>query len=106
MIDIFINMEDMFETYEAIFEIYVEDKLNNKHTIQAPKEIIMANFLQTAQQIQKDKRPLRIKMIVPNVIWDEFENKQKVLNNSLEYSNDAMAIWEENNIGKNQSENN
>lgn len=99
-------MEDMFETYEAIFEIYVEDKLNNKQTIQAPKEIIMANFLQTAQQIQKDKRPLRIKMIVPNVIWDEFENKQKVLNNSLEYSNDAMAIWEENNIGKNQSENN
>jgi hypothetical protein len=95
----------MFETYEVTFEVYVEDKLNNKQTMQAPKEILTANFLQTAQQIQRDKRPIKFKMIVPNIIWDEFEGKQKILNNGLEYSNDAMVIWEENNIGKNQSVN-
>lgn len=92
----FINMEDMFETYDVTFEVYIEDKLSNRQTMQAPKEIIIANFLQTAQQIQKEKRPIRFKMIVPNIIWDEFEQKQRVLNNSVEYSNDAMVIWEEN----------
>ena len=91
-------MGDMFETYEVTFEVYVEDKLNNRQTMQAPKEIIITNFLQTAQQIQKDKRPIRFKMIRQDVIWDEFEKKQKVLNNSVEYSNDAMVIWEENNM--------
>jgi len=89
-------MEDMFETYDVTFEVYIEDKLSNRQTMQAPKEIIIANFLQTAQQIQKEKRPIRFKMIVPNIIWDEFEQKQRVLNNSVEYSNDAMVIWEEN----------
>ena len=89
-------MEDVFETYEVLFEIYVEDKLNNRQTMQAPKQIITANFLQTAQQIQKDKRPIRLKMIRQDVFWDEFEKKQKVLNNYIEYSNDAFNIWKEN----------
>ena len=100
---IFVNMGDVFETYEVTFEIYVEDQLRNRQTMQAPKQIIIANFLQTAQQIQKEKTPIRFKMIVPYVFWDEFEQKQRVLNNGVEYSNDAMVIWEENNIGKNQS---
>lgn len=95
MVDIFINMGDMFETYDVTFEVYIENKLSNRQTIQAPKEMIIANFLQTAKQVQKDTRPIRFKMIVPNIIWDEFEQKQKILNNSVEYSNDAMVIWEE-----------
>lgn len=99
-------MDEMLEMYEVTFEVYIEDKLSNRQTMQAPKQIIIANFLQTAQQIQKEKRPIRFKMIVPNVFWDEFEKRQKTLNNSVEYSNDAMVIWEENNIGKNQSTNN
>lgn len=92
-------MGDMFETYDVTFEVYIEDKLSNRQTTQAPKEMVVASFLQTAQQIQKDKRPIRFKMIVPNVIWDEFEKKQKVLNNSVEYSNDSFVIWEENRNG-------
>ena len=95
----FIDMEDMLETYEVVFEIYIEDKLSNQQVMKAPKPIIISNFLQTAQQIQKQKRPIRLKMVVPHVFWDEFENKQKCLNNSVEYSNDAMVIWEENRSG-------
>ena len=88
-------MGDMFETYDVTFEVYVEDKLNNRQTMQAPKQMIVANFLQTAQQIQKEKTPIKFKMIVPYVFWDEFEKKQRVLNNSVEYSNDAFNIWKE-----------
>ena len=90
------GFESIFETYEVTFEIYIEDKLTNKQTMQAPKEMLMANFLQTMQQIQNDKRPLRMKMSRPEVIWDNFENKQKVLNNEIIFSNNAMIAWEEN----------
>ena len=82
--------------HEVIFEVYIEDKLTNRQQMQAPKEMLIANFLQTAKQIQNDKRPIKIKMIRPEVIWDNFEQKQKVLNNEIELSNNAMTSWEEN----------
>lgn len=92
----------MLEMHEVVFEVYIEDKLTNSQQMQAPKEILIANFLQTAKQIQNDKRPIKIKMIRPEVIWDNFEQKQKVLNNEIELSNNAMVTWQENNnIGKN-----
>ena len=90
-----INIEDMLEMYDAIFEIYIEDRLINRQQMQAPKEILMTNFIQTVQQIQNDKRPIKFKMIVPYVFWDEFEKKQKVLNNGLELDNHAMTAWAE-----------
>ena len=90
----FINM-DSFEVYKVTFEIYIENKLVQKQMLQAPKEILIENFLQTAQQIRNDPRPMKIKMIVPDVIWDNFENKHKVLNNEVSASNDAMVSWEE-----------
>lgn len=85
----------MFETHEVIFEVYIEDKLTNRQQMQAPKEMIIANFVQTAKQIKVDKRPIKIKLIRPEIIWDEFEKKQKILNNEIELSNDAMMAWQE-----------
>lgn len=85
----------MLDIQEVIFEIYIEDKLTNRQQMQAPKEMIIANFVQTAKQIKTDRRPIKIKMIKPNIIWDNFEKKQKVLNNEIELSNDAMVAWQE-----------
>lgn len=89
-------MGDMFETYEVIIEVYIEDKLANRQQIQAPKEMLIINFLQTAKQIQADKRPIKIKMIRPEEIWDNFEQKRRVINNEIELSNNAMIAWQEN----------
>ena len=85
----------MFETYEVAFEVYIEDKLTNKQTIEAPTEILIANFLQTAQQIQNDQRPIKLIMSRPEIIWDNFEQKQKTLNNEVQFKNNAMVSWEE-----------
>ena len=63
-------------------------------------EAKFANFIQTAKQIKTDSRPIKIKMIKPNTIWDDFEQKQKTLNNEIELSNDAMVAWE----GANQND--
>ena len=86
---------NMFETYEVTFEIYIEDKLANKQTMQAPKEMLMANFIQTVNKIAQDKRPMKIRMSSPETIWDNFENKQKVLENEVIFGNSAMIAWEE-----------
>lgn len=84
----------MFETFEVFFEVYIEDKLTNRQQMQAPKEILITNFLQTAKQISNDKRPIKIKMIIPKTIWDNFDKKQRVINHEVEFSNNAMTAWE------------
>jgi hypothetical protein len=90
-----INIEDMLDIQEVIFEVYIEDKLTNRQQMQAPKDMIIANFIQTAKQIKNDQRPIMIKIIKPDVIWDEFEKIQKTLNNEIELKNNAMVAWEE-----------
>ncbi len=86
----------MFEMFEATFEVYLEDKLINKQTIQAPKEMLMVQFIQLYQQVAQEKRPMKIRMIVPQIIWDNFENKQKTLDAKVEFSNNALIAYEEN----------
>ena len=92
-------MGDIFEAHDVIFEVYIEDKLTNRQQMQAPKEMLIANFLQTAKQIQADRRPIKIKMIRPEEIWDKFEQRRRVLNNEMALSNNAMVAWEANKNG-------
>lgn len=91
---------DMFETdiYDVAFEIYIADKLVKKQTMQTSSEdMLIINFMQMAQRIRNDQRPMKIKMIKSDVIWDKFEQREKTLNNEISASNDAMIAWEENN---------
>lgn len=88
---------DMFETYTVTFEVYAEDKLIGKQEQQAPKEMLKLNFMRTMEQISKDQRPMKIKMIREQVIWDDFEKVQKTLYPELSFSNNAMIAWEERN---------
>ena len=97
MIGIHINIEDRFEMHEVIFEVYIEDKLTNRQQMQAPKQILITNFIETAKQIKNDQRPIKLKMIKPYVIWDEFDKQQKILNNEISLNNNAMDAWEANN---------
>lgn len=89
----------MFETHEVTIEVYIEDKLTSRQKMQAPKEMLIANFLQTAKQIQADRRPIKIKMIRPEEIWDKFEQRRRILNNEIVLNNNAMVTWEANKNG-------
>ncbi len=93
-------LRDMFETYGVTFEIYIEDKLVNKQTIEAPRAMIEASFMQTVNQIARDKRPMKIRMSRPEIIWDNFENKKKVLTNEVVFGNNAMIAWEKDRKGE------
>lgn len=83
-----------FEIYKVIFEVYIENKLVNKQMMQAPKEMLMINFIQTADQIKDDPRPMRIRMIRQEPTWDEFEKKERLLNYEVEIDNHAMVAWQ------------
>lgn len=87
----------MLEMYEVIFEVYIEDKLTNRQQMKAPKEMLIANFVNTAKQIKYDQRPIKIKMIRPYTIWDEFEKQHRTLNSEIMINNNAMDVWEANN---------
>lgn len=84
-----------FETFKAEFEIYLEDKLIQSQSAEAPKEMLMVTFVQTMQQIAQDKRAMQLKMKVPVIIYDNFEKKEKTLNNEIVFKNNAMLSFEE-----------
>lgn len=84
-----------FETFKVDFEIYLENKLIQKQSTEAPKEMLMATFIQTVQQIAQDKRAMQFKMTRPVIIYDNFENKQKTINHEILFKNNAMINFEE-----------
>ena len=84
------------DSYEVIFEVYIENKLVKKQTMEAPKDILMMNFIQTMEQVGYDKRPMKIKMIRPDTIWDNYRGIEKPLDHEVSFSNNAMLVWEEN----------
>ena len=93
----FINFNNIFgEQYEVDFEVYIEDKVVQKQKMQAPDIMLIRNFMQVANQIRADKRPMKVKMVRPDFIWDRFENVQKPFNYEIECCNEAMTIWLEN----------
>ena len=79
-----------FDISEMIYEIYIGDQLVNRETIQAPFMIHKSQYLNLIQQVANDTRPMKFKIIKQEIIWDEFEQKQKILNNYIEFSNKAM----------------
>ena len=77
----------MFEIFDVTLEIEVKGEGIQRQTMRAPKEIIMANFLQLAKQIKNDPRSIRLKMSRPVIIWDPFEQKQSVIEHVIELWN-------------------
>ena len=88
------DFTDVFDIFEVNIETYIENKLVNKQTMQAPAQIIMMHFIQLMNQIKDDNRPLKVRMTRPEVIWDNFKNEQKILTNEVAFSNNAMVDWE------------
>lgn len=86
------DFEEAFGVYDVVFEIYVGNSVR-KQRMQAPKEMIQLNFIQTVNQIAEDSRPTKIRMVREVTIWDKFENKQKTLENVIEFRNNAMG-WD------------
>lgn len=78
------------ETYDVIIEVYLGNQLIQKQSLNAPEEILKAQFLGLMQQIAQENRPMRVKMILYDIIWDKYEKKQKEIENYVEFRNKLM----------------
>lgn len=75
------------ETEQVIIEIYLGTQLIQRQQLNAPVEMLKMQFIGLAKQIAQENRPMRVKMILPEVIWDDIDKKQKVMNNYVEFKN-------------------
>ena len=50
----------------------------------------MLTFIDTVNKIKNDKRPMKVKMIRQEVVYDKTEKKQKTMENYVEFRNNAM----------------
>ena len=75
------------DTYEVTFEIYIDGKLTSRQSMQAPRMMIEAQFVNMLQQIKRDRRQIKLKMSRDEIIWDNFENKERVIQHYIEVEN-------------------
>lgn len=78
------------EEYKVIIETYLGNQLIQRQSLNAPSEILKAQFVGLMQQIMNEDKPYRVRMTVPEVIWDNYEKKQKILTNYVEFRNKLM----------------
>jgi hypothetical protein len=83
----------VIDIYEVVFEIYIEDELVKRQTMRAPREFLLASFVQLAKQIKDNPKPMRVKMIYPVLIWDPFDQQQRILDTGYDLRNKAMDAW-------------
>ena len=93
------SKEKIREILKKAFDIKLLSDEDTACLLNVTDPELKEEVFETAKQIKNDSRPIKIKMIRPEVIWDEFEKKQKILNNEIELSNNAMIAWEEDKKG-------
>lgn len=75
------------EPLTVILEQYVGNALVHSQQLSAPPEILQAQFEGLIKQLAQQSRPMKIKIIRYDEIWDEFEQKRKKIENSIEVKN-------------------
>ena len=75
------------QTFDVIFTVYLGEQPIRQWQMVAPQEFIIMKFLQTVQQIASQSQPMKVVVSRDEVIWDQFEQKQKVIPCTMEFQN-------------------
>lgn len=84
----FEKIREQMEVFECTFDIEVEDRIQ-RQTVQAPRVALEQQFLGLAQQAAKSNKPMRVKMSRQIPIYDNFDKKWIVRENSVAFANNA-----------------
>lgn len=84
----FEKIREQMEVFECTFDIEVEDRIQ-RQTVQAPRVALEQQFLGLAQQAAKSNKPMRVKMSRQIPIYDNFDKKWIVRENSVAFENNA-----------------
>ena len=66
------------QTFDVMFTVYLGEQPIRRWQMVAPQEFIIMKFLQTVQQIASQSQPMKVVVARDEVIWDQFEQKQKI----------------------------
>ena len=80
------------ETYQVIIETYLGNQCIQRQQLNAPEQVLKMQFMGLIQQIAQENRPMKCKMIVLDIIWDNYEKKQKAIENYVEFRNKLMEM--------------
>lgn len=75
------------QTFDVMFTVYLGEQPIRQWQMVAPQEFIIMKFLQTVQQIASQSQPMKVVVSRDEVIWDQFEQKQKVIPCTMEFQN-------------------
>ena len=75
------------EPMSVTLEQYIGNALVHSQQLSAPPEILKAQFEGLIQQLAQQSQPMKIKVVRYDEIWDEFEQKRKKIENSIEVKN-------------------
>lgn len=75
------------QTFDVMFTVYLGEQPIRQWQMVAPQEFIIMKFLQTVQQIASQNQPMKVVVSRDEVIWDQFEQKQKIIPCTMEFQN-------------------
>ena len=75
------------EIYSVEFLLYQNNKLIQQQTMDAPKEVIIMQFISIAKQMRNTSEKIKLKLTMPEIIWIPWDNKRKMLVNCIELQN-------------------
>lgn len=80
----FINFGQDLGVEEVVFELKLGNQVIEQKKIQAPRQMLEAIFMNYVQQMRNNSQPLYLCMSGKEIIWDDFEQKQKIIPKSIE----------------------
>lgn len=75
------------EIFSVTFTIYLREKVINTFAMDAPRPFLEIQFINLMQEIISQKEPMKVVMSREEIIWDKFEQKNKVLPITMEFYN-------------------
>lgn len=75
------------QLFDVTFTIYVGNQPIQKMQMRSIRPFLEAQFMSIVQQIASQKQPMKVVMSREEVIWDQFEQKHKVLPYTVEFQN-------------------
>lgn len=72
------------------YEIYEDGKLIHRQVMEAPVFVHKQQYVDLLNQMSRDPKPMSFRISMKDMIWDEIEQKQKCLENYIEFKNNAF----------------
>lgn len=91
----FINMNIGEDSETVLFEIFLGNQLIERQQVTAPRKMLEMMFINYMMEIRQVKEPMHLRMSGAVEIWDNFENRTKIIPKAIDCWNYDYNFEEE-----------